>query len=70
MTLYIAVTPDELELPLLVTDSARVMAAWAGIKVESVHEICCRNGMKPPWTPGCKCGKYRLRKIKVEENEG
>ena len=71
MKLYIAVTPDELELPLFVTDNAQVMACWAGIKVSSVFEMCSKNAKKPPYNRG-KGGKvrpYRIRRINVEENE-
>lgn len=71
MKLYIAVTPDELELPLFVTDSVEVMAAWAGIKAKSVHEMCSKNRKKPPFNRG-KGGRvrpYRIRRINVEENE-
>lgn len=46
MKLYIAVTPDEYELPLFVTDSAQTMAAWANVKVRTVHEQCSRNSKK------------------------
>ena len=33
MTLYIAVTPDHLELPMYVAETAEEMAEWAGVKV-------------------------------------
>ena len=71
MTLYIAVTPDELELPLFVTDSAQSMAIWAGAKVSSVHQMCSRNKHEPPFIQTGKGGKvqskFRLRKITIEE---
>lgn len=67
MILYMAVTGDEYELPLFVTDSALVMAAWAGIKLESLRSSVCRNKDKPPLpSDGTKC-QYRLRKITIEE---
>ena len=71
MKLYIAVTPDELELPLFVTDNAQVMACWAGINVSSVFEMCSKNAKWPPYNRG-KGGRarpYRIRRINVEENE-
>lgn len=71
MKLYIAVTPDELELPLFVTDSIEVMAAWAGIKVKSVYEMCSKVRKKPPFNRGNggRPRPYRIRRIDVEENE-
>lgn len=73
MTLYMAVTPDELELPLYVTDSVQSMAWWTGLQVSSVHQMCSRNRKKPPFRPAGFGGniqsKYRLRKITVEEDE-
>ena len=36
MILYIAVTPDRLELPMYVADTAEEMAAWAGVKVHRI----------------------------------
>lgn len=71
MKLYIAVTPDELELPLFVTDDAQVMACWAGIKVKSVHEMCSKNAKRPPFKLGMggRVRPYRIRRINVEENE-
>lgn len=69
MTLYLAVTGDEYELPLFVTESDYEMAAWAGIKVTSVRSSACRNKNKPPCPPnGTRC-EYRLRKIIVEDDE-
>lgn len=71
MKLYIAVTPDELELPLFVTDNAQIMAYWAGVNVSSVYEMCSKNAKKPPYNRG-KGGTvrpYRIRRIFVEENE-
>lgn len=35
--LYIAKTDDEYELPLAVFDSPTELAAWAGIKVDSLN---------------------------------
>ena len=70
MKLYIAVTPDELELPLFVTDNAQVMACWAGVNVSSVFEMCSRNeGRLPFIRKGGRARPYRIRRINVEENE-
>lgn len=38
MILYIAVTPDHLELPLYVADTAQEMAKWAGVTVQIVRD--------------------------------
>lgn len=71
MTLYLAVTPDEYELPLYVAETEEEMAAWAGIKVKSVREQCSRNKKKPPSNRkgGGQGRKYRLRKILIEEEK-
>jgi hypothetical protein len=68
MTLYLAVTPDELELPLYVTDSVQAMAEWAGVKVKTVYEQCSRNKDRLPYKRalGGSESKHRLRKIKIE----
>ena len=71
MTLYIAVTPDKLELPMYVSDSAQAMASWAGIKLTSLHQMCTRNKNLPPFSPKGKGGsvqsQFRVRRITIEE---
>ena len=69
--LYLAVTPDELELPLYVAETEEEMAEWAGIKVKTVKEQCSRNKKKPPEArKGGGAGRnYRLRKILIEEEK-
>lgn len=69
MTLYLAVTPDEYELPLYVAGTIEEMAAWADVKVKTVREQCSRNKNKPPSNRerGGAGRKYRLRKIEMEE---
>lgn len=72
MTLYMAVTPDEYELPLYVAGTIEELAAWAGIKVKTVREQCSRNKKKPPQNriKGGGAGRnYRLRKIEMEEGK-
>ena len=72
MMLYLAVTPDELELPLYVAGTIEELAAWAGIKVKTVREQCSRNKNKPPSNRkkgGGQGRKYRLRKIEMEEGQ-
>jgi hypothetical protein len=71
MMLYLAVTPDELELPLYVAETEEEMAAWAGIKVKTVKEQCSRNKKKPPSNriKGGAGRNYRLRKILIEEEK-
>ena len=68
MTLYIAVTPDCFELPLFVADTAEEMAAWAGVKVNTVKSNCSRNKRCPPLKPGQGISApYRMRRIDFEE---
>lgn len=72
MTLYMAVTPDHLELPLYIADSAEEMADWAGIKVSSVKQQCCRNRNREPFNrqiAGSTNKGRRFRKITIEEDE-
>lgn len=72
VVLYVAVTPDELELPVYVADTAREMAAWAGMKVASVRQMASRNARHPdPFTRGkggCVHSEYRVRKVTIEED--
>lgn len=71
MTLYLAVTPDELELPLYVAETAEELAQWAGVKVKTVITGCCRNRHREPWKRkgGGQGIKFRMRKIEVEEGQ-
>ncbi len=70
MTLYIAVTPDCFELPLYVADTAEEMAAWAGVKVNTVKSNCSRNKRREPLKPGQGISAhYRLRRIDFEVND-
>lgn len=70
MTLYIAVTPDHLELPMYVAETAEEMAAWAGVKAQTVRANCSRNKHKKPLKIGRGIGApYRLRRLDFEEDE-
>jgi hypothetical protein len=70
MTLYIAVTPDHLELPMYVADTAEEMAEWAGVKVQSVKSSCSRNKRRGILPPGFGISApYRLRRLDFEEDE-
>lgn len=70
MTLYMAVTADEYELPLFVTESAKDMAQWAGIQVNTLYTRTCLNAKVPPH-PHKKCiNAHRLRKVTVDFEEG
>ena len=71
MILYIAVTPDHLELPLYVADTAQEMAKWAGVTVQTVRSNCSRNKNKPPFAESEKrhiASNQRMRRIEVEED--
>lgn len=72
MILYIAVTPDHLELPMYVADTAEEMAAWAGVKVQTVRSNCSRNKHKPPFEQDDICrvaSGQRMRRVVIEEEE-
>lgn len=70
MTLYIAVTPDHLELPMYVADTAEEMAKWAGVKVQTVRSNCSRNKHREVLPPGVDIGApYRMRRLDFEEDE-
>ena len=68
-TLYVAVTGDEYELPLYVTETVEEMATWAGIKASSVRSMVCRNKNKAPFHYGSHKCKFRIRKIIMEDDE-
>ncbi len=65
---YMAITPDEYELPMFVTDSAVEMAKWAGIS---------RSGLLSMLTPvqqkrkkqRYKISKRRIIRVYIEEDE-
>lgn len=69
MTLYLAVTGDQYELPLFVSESVHSMAAWAGVKVGTVRTAVWKNRNKPPFLPNQMTCKFRFRKIDIEEDE-
>ena len=70
MILYIAVTPDHLELPMFVADTAEEMAVWAGVKVQTVKANCSRNKNKPPFEEKrVIASDKRMRRIVIEEDE-
>lgn len=59
--LYILVTADELELPVLVTESVKEMAQQTGRKYTSITS-CLSKGRRIRWGKGW----YRLRKVREE----
>lgn len=59
---YLAVTPDEYELPLCVAETAQELADKMGIKRESILSNISRN------RTGSHCGCKYLR-IEFEEGE-
>ena len=70
MILYIAVTPDHLELPMFVADTAEEMAIWAGVKVQTVKANCSRNKSKPPFEEKrAIASDKRMRRVVIEEVE-
>lgn len=59
--LWVAVTPDELELPIAVADTARELTAMLGLKGNMVSKIYClhkKGTFKNSY-------KYKIYKIKI-----
>lgn len=46
MTVYMAVTADDKQLPLYVADTAKDMAHWAGRSKSTVLSEACRNAKR------------------------
>lgn len=42
MTLYLAVTADEYELPVFVTNSRAEMARWQGVSIDAIAQAVYR----------------------------
>ena len=70
MTLYLAVTADELELPVYVATSAAEMARWQGVSVNAIHTAVYR------YTQGAHRKKQahpqfgvRFCRVEVEDDE-
>lgn len=59
--LWLAVTPDELELPVAVADTAMELGRMLGMKGNMVSKLYCEHnkGMYHKWT------KYKIVKLKV-----
>lgn len=66
--LYIAATPDEYELPLFVTDSARELADWLGIKEESVLQKINRQQRRPRNLTRGQCAAL-LYRVVIDDDE-
>jgi hypothetical protein len=67
-SVYMAITPDEYELPLFVTDSAVEMAAWAGISRSSLLSMLTpfQQQRKKGWY---KKAKRQIIRVQIEEDE-
>lgn len=59
--LWMAVTPDELELPMAVADTARELTAMLGLKGNMVQKMYCMTNKGQIKTHY----KYKIIKIKV-----
>lgn len=59
--LWLAVTPDELELPMAVADTAKELSRMLGSKNNLVSKLYCEHnkGKRQKWT------KYKIIKLKV-----
>ena len=67
--LYMAVTCDEYELPLFVTDDLEDLAAWAGVRIKFAKGMISRNDKKEPFKPKRQTSKHRLRRLLIEEED-
>lgn len=64
--LYLAVTPDQYELPLAVADSPAELAKMLGVTPEHIRTCLVPTKAKM----NNKRRKYRLRRVILEEEEG
>lgn len=67
-SVYMAVTPDEYELPLFVSDSAVEMAAWAGISRSSLLSMLTPVQQKRK-KERYKKSKRQIIRVQIEEDE-
>ena len=65
---YMAITPDEYELPLYVSDSAVEMAKWAGISRGALLSMLA-PGRKNLKKHRYKVSKRRIIRVYIEEDE-
>lgn len=71
MKLYIAVTPDKYELPVHVTDTAREMAKWNNVPIQTIYQAVSRNrhnkhNRKKHLHPR---GTYRFYAVEVDNDD-
>lgn len=72
MTLYLAVTADEYELPLYVADSCKEMAKWFGVDGDWISSAICRYNRRRGKSPDQRKevnypGKTRFCRIEVDD---
>lgn len=65
MTLWLAVTPDQYELPIAVADTAEQLSKLLGLKGNYVPKMYCmhKKGVFKEWK------NYKIIKLEVSENE-
>jgi len=65
MTLWLAVTPDQYELPMVVADTAKELSKLLGITENFVYQTLCwhNKGKIKEWK------NYKIIKLDVSENE-
>lgn len=69
MRLYMIVTADQYELPLMVTDKTREVAEWmGGASLNLVHSLITRFEKEPRRYNG-KTRGYNIVRVDVEEGE-
>lgn len=67
MKLYVAVTPDEYELPMIVADSAAELARRCGCKVHQVQNGITRNKHRQGRKFYNKATRYSFHLVEVED---
>ena len=68
MTLYMVVSADEYELPMIVSSSARDIASFIQQPIHQVYQIISRNTHVDVKRKGIIRG-YNILKVDVEEDE-
>lgn len=68
MIIYMAVTGDELELPLFLSESREEIANWMGIKPRSVSAMVTPSRQKR--RKNVKNAPFRLVKVELEDEGG
>lgn len=63
-TIWMAVTPDKLELPITFGETCGELARFMRVPVTSIHQARWKEKKGIVWG-----GEYRVRKVTIEEDE-